>query len=80
MTEHGRAIIHRVQRCSYVVWRTDRLHEMLYGCRAFGFGRRHDRFDLLQIPDAGLHPGRDGQEVDNKGWSKFWSEWLLNPW
>ena len=29
---------------------------MLCGCRAFGFGRRHDHFDLLRIPARGFTP------------------------
>ena len=29
---------------------------MLCGCRAFGFGRRHDRFDLLPVPTRGFTP------------------------
>ena len=29
---------------------------MFCGCRAFGFGRRHDRFDLLRVPTRGFTP------------------------
>ena len=54
----GRPLVahHRTQRRFYVVWVTDRLHEMLCGCRAFGFGRRRDRFDLLHVPARGFTP------------------------
>ena len=34
---------------------------MLCGCRAFGFGRRHDRFDLLRVPTRGFTPRRHRQ-------------------
>jgi len=34
---------------------------MLCGCRAFGFGRRHDRFDLLCVPTRGFTPRRHRQ-------------------
>jgi len=36
---------------------------MLCECRAFGFGRRRDRFDLLRVPARGFTPAgcRQGQ-------------------
>src|SRR6266446_2674258 len=36
---------------------------MLCGCRAFGFGRRRGRFDLLPVPARGFTPAgpRQGQ-------------------
>jgi hypothetical protein len=34
---------------------------MLCGCRAFGFGRRRDRFDLLRIPTRGFTSARHAQ-------------------
>src|SRR5262249_20390834 len=54
---------HCTQRRFYVVRFTDRLHEMLCECRAFGFGRRRDRFDLLCVPARGFTPAgcRQGQ-------------------
>src|SRR5882672_10222252 len=54
---------HCTQRRFYVVWGTNRLHEMLCGCRAFGFGRRRGRFDLLHVPARGFTPAgpRQGQ-------------------
>src|SRR5215471_15585950 len=54
---------HCTQHRFYVVRCTDRLHEMLCECRAFGFGRRRDRFDLLRVPARGFTPAgfRQGQ-------------------
>src|SRR5262249_43924382 len=54
---------HCTQRRFYVVWVTDRLHEMPCGCRNFGFGRRRDGFDLSRIPARGFTPAgyRQGQ-------------------
>ena len=34
---------------------------MLCGCRAFGFGRRRRRFDLLHVPARGFTPARHRQ-------------------
>ena len=41
----------------------DRLHQVLCECRAFGFGRRRDRFDLSRVPARGFTPAgcRQGQ-------------------
>ena len=36
----------------------DRLHQVLCECRAFGFGRRRDRFDLSPVPARGFTPVR----------------------
>src|SRR5260370_11526666 len=52
---------HRTQCRFYVVWGTNRLHQMRCGCRAFGFGRRRDRFDLLQVRARGFTPARHRQ-------------------
>src|SRR5512135_1172425 len=52
---------HRTQCRFYVVRVTDRLHEMLCGCRAFGFGRRRGHFDLLRVPARGFTPARHRQ-------------------
>src|SRR5215469_14952714 len=54
---------HCTQRRFYVVRVTDRLHQMLCGCRAFGFGRRRDGFDLSRVPARGFTPAgyRQGQ-------------------
>jgi len=56
----GRPLVahHCTQRRVYVVRVTDRLHQMLCGCRAFGFGRRRGRFDLLPVQARGFtRPG-----------------------
>src|ERR1700686_1074067 len=52
---------HCTQRRFYVVWITDRLHQMCCACRVFGFGRRRDRFDLLRVPARGFTPARHRQ-------------------
>ena len=54
---------HRTQCRFYIVWVTDRPHQMRCGCRAFGFGRRRDRFDLSSVPTRGFTPAghRQGQ-------------------
>src|SRR6266446_4509404 len=52
---------HCTQCCFYIVRVTDCLHEMLCGCRAFGFGRRRGRFDLLHVPARGFTPARHRQ-------------------
>src|SRR5215472_15117750 len=57
---------HCTQRRFYVVRCTDRLHEML--CRAFGFGRRRDRFDLLRVPARGFTPAGYRQGQLELGW------------
>ena len=53
---------HRTQCRFYIVWVTDRPHQMRCGCRAFGFGRRRDRFDLLRVPARGFTPARHRQD------------------
>src|SRR5205823_4448631 len=73
----GRAFIaHHCTQCRfYVVRITDRLHEMLCGCRAFGFGRRRDRFDLLHVPARGFTPVRHRQAQFELVWrSRFGHE------
>jgi hypothetical protein len=61
----GRTLVaHHCTQCRfYVVWGTNRLRQMLCGCRAFGFGRRRDRFDLLPVQARGFTPAghRQGQ-------------------
>src|SRR6266850_8210750 len=61
----GRTLVaHHCTQCRfYVVWGTNRLHQMLCGCRAFGFGRRRDCFDLLPVQARGFTPAgpRQGQ-------------------
>src|SRR5215831_5131416 len=59
----GRALVahHCTQRRFYVVRVTDRLHEVRCRCRAFGFGCRRDRFDLLSLPGRGFTPTRHRQ-------------------
>ena len=66
----GRSLVahHRIQRRFYVVWVTDCLHEMLYGCRAFGFGRRRDNFDPSRVPMRGFTPIRHAQVQLKLGW------------
>src|ERR1700737_2352838 len=60
---------------SIVVRVTDRLHEMRCGCRAFGFGRRRDRFDLLHVPTRGFTPVRHRQAQFELVWrSRFGHE------
>src|SRR4051812_21940200 len=59
---------HRSQSCFYVVWGTDRLHEMVGGRRAFGFGRRRDRFDLLPARTRGFTPAGERQVQLELGW------------
>src|SRR3954471_24322319 len=59
---------HRSQSCFYVVWGTDRLHEMVGGRRAFGFGPRHDRFDLLRARTRGFTPAGERQVQLELGW------------
>ena len=73
----GRPLVahHGTQRCLYVVRVTDRLHEMRCGCRAFGFGRRRDRFDLLHVPARGFTPVRHRQAQFELVWrSRFGHE------
>src|SRR5467141_3460746 len=73
----GRPLVahHCTQRCLYVVRVTDRLHEMRCGCRAFGFGRRRDRFDLLHVPARGFTPVRHRQAQFELVWrSRFGHE------
>src|SRR5438477_11899562 len=59
----GRPLVahHCTQRRFYIVRVTDRLHQMLCGCRAFGFGRRRDRFDLLHVRARSFTPARHQQ-------------------
>src|ERR1700731_3428570 len=61
----GRALVaHHCTQCRfYVVWGTNRLHQMRCGCQAFAFGYRRDRFDLLHVPVQGFTPAghRQGQ-------------------
>ena len=61
----GRTLVaHHCTQCRfYVVWGTNRLHQMRCGCRVFGFGRRRDRFDLLPVQARGFTPAghRQGQ-------------------
>ena len=52
---------HRTQRRFYVVRVTDRLHQMLGGCRAFGFGHRRDDFGLSHELTRGFTPARHRQ-------------------
>ena len=59
---------HRSQSCFYVVWGTDRLHEMVGGRRAFGFGHRRDRFDLLRARTRGFTPAGERQVQLELGW------------
>jgi len=55
-------VAHHCTQCRfYVVWGTNRLHQMRCGCRAFAFGRRRDRFDLLHVPARGFTPARHRQ-------------------
>src|SRR5262249_54509896 len=64
----GRPLIaHHCTQCRfYIVRITDRLHEMLCGCRAFAFGRRRDCFDLLPI---------QARASPRPGIGKFSSSW-----
>ncbi len=59
---------HRTQRRFYVVRVTDRLHQMLGGCRAFGFGHRRDHFDLSHRLARGFTPARYRQVQRELGW------------
>jgi len=52
----------------YVVWVTDCLHEMLYGCRAFGFGRRRDNFDPSRVPMRGFTPDQHAKSSSSWDW------------
>jgi hypothetical protein len=54
---------HCRQRRFYVVRLTNCRHEMRCGCRAFGFGRRRDRFDPSRVLARGFTPAghRQGQ-------------------
>jgi hypothetical protein len=56
----GRSLVahHRTQRRFYVVGITDCLHQICRGCRAFGFGRRRDHFDLSHDRARGFTPAR----------------------
>src|ERR1700737_2777661 len=48
---------------------------MRCGCRAFGFGRRRDRFDLLHVPTRGFTPVRHRQAQFELVWrSRFGHE------
>src|SRR5271166_221418 len=52
---------HRTQRCFYVIWFTDCLHQIRRGCRAFGFGHRRGHFDLSRGRAQGFTPARRRQ-------------------
>ena len=47
---------------------TDRLHQIRCGCRAFGFGRRRDHFDLLHGRARGFTPARHRQVQRELEW------------
>src|SRR4051794_34331692 len=59
----GRPLVahHRTQRRFYVLGITDCLHQICRGCRAFGFGRRRDHFDLSRERTRGFTPARHRQ-------------------
>ena len=59
---------HRTQRRFYVLRITDRLHQICCGCRAFGFGRRRDHFDLSRELARGFTPARHRQVQRELGW------------
>ena len=69
----GRAFVarHCTQRRFYVVRVTNRLHQMRCRCRAFGFGRRRGRFDLLAGPVRGFTPTRHGQGELQLVWGRI---------
>jgi hypothetical protein len=49
---------HRTQCRFYVLRITDHLHQMLGGCRTFGFGPRRGHFDLSRVRTRGFTPAR----------------------
>src|SRR5208283_1614872 len=59
---------YRTQRRFYVVGVTDRLHQIRSGCRAFGFGRRRDHFDLSRDRTRGFTPARHRQVQRELEW------------
>src|SRR4029450_7333938 len=65
----GSLVAHpRSHGCFYVVRGTDRLHEIVGGRRAFGFGRRRDHFDLLRAQTRGFTPAGERQVQLELGW------------
>src|SRR4051812_21363684 len=59
---------HRTQRRFYVLRITDCLHQICRGCRAFGFGRRRDHFDLSRGRARGFTPARHRQVQRELEW------------